>query len=65
MIFNVPKRATWRFHMTTETLAVSALSAEEVLKHWQGHRRLTRKTIEAFPEDKLFNFFRGWHAPLR
>jgi uncharacterized damage-inducible protein DinB len=45
--------------MTTETMTVSALSAEDVLKHWQGHRRLTRKTIEAFPEDKLFKFSVG------
>lgn len=31
------------------------ISAEELLKHWQDHRRLTRKTIIAFPEDKLFS----------
>jgi uncharacterized damage-inducible protein DinB len=50
--------------MTTETLAVSALSAEDVLKHWQGHRRLTRRTIEAFPEDKLFSFSVGGMRPF-
>jgi uncharacterized damage-inducible protein DinB len=26
------------------------------LAHWQGHRRLTRRVIELFPEDKLFAF---------
>lgn len=26
------------------------------LAHWQGHRRLTRRVIELFPEDKLFTF---------
>jgi uncharacterized damage-inducible protein DinB len=50
--------------MTTETLAVSVLSAEDVLKHWQGHRRLTRKVIEAFPEDKLFSFSVGGMRPF-
>jgi uncharacterized damage-inducible protein DinB len=50
--------------MTTETLAVSALSAEDVLKHWQGHRRLTRRVIEAFPEDQLFTFSVGGMRPF-
>ena len=50
--------------MTTETLAVSVLSAEDVLKHWQGHRRLTRKVIESFPEDKLFSFSVGGMRPF-
>jgi uncharacterized damage-inducible protein DinB len=27
-----------------------------LLAHWQGHRRLTRRVIDAFPEDKLFTF---------
>lgn len=30
-----------------------------LLEHWQGHRRLTRRVIEAFPEDKLFDFTLG------
>ena len=50
--------------MTTETVQVSALSAEEVLKHWQGHRGLTRRTVEAFPEDKLFSFSVGGMRPF-
>ncbi len=50
--------------MTAETIAVSALSAEDVLKHWQGHRRLTRRVIEAFPEDKLFTFSVGGMRPF-
>jgi uncharacterized damage-inducible protein DinB len=50
--------------MTTDTLAVSALSAEDVLKHWQGHRRLTRRVIEAFPEDQLFTFSVGGMRPF-
>ncbi|QDH80979.1 damage-inducible protein DinB [Echinicola soli] len=35
------------------------VSTEVMLKHWQGHRNLTRRTIEAFPEDKLFNYSVG------
>jgi uncharacterized damage-inducible protein DinB len=50
--------------MTTETLQVSALSAEDVLRHWQGHRGLTRRTIEAFPEDKLFSSSVGGMRPF-
>lgn len=50
--------------MTTEIAQVSVLSAEDVLKHWQGHRSLTRRTIEAFPEDKLFTFSVGGMRPF-
>ncbi len=26
----------------------------DLLEYWQGHRRLTRRVIEAFPDDQLF-----------
>ncbi len=32
------------------------LSPAALLGHWQGHRRLTRRTAQAFPEDALFDF---------
>lgn len=32
------------------------ITPDALLEHWQGHRRLTRRVIEAFPEDKLFAF---------
>ncbi len=35
------------------------ISANQLLDQWQGHRRLTRRVIEAFPEDKLFNYSIG------
>lgn len=35
------------------------ITKEELLKHWQGHRLLTRKTIEKFPEKELFEFSIG------
>ncbi len=34
----------------------SPVSPAHILAHWQGHRRLTRRVIEAFPEDQLFSF---------
>ncbi len=39
--------------MATEVKTV--VTPEEFLAHWQGHRALTRKMFEAFPEDKLFS----------
>jgi uncharacterized damage-inducible protein DinB len=50
--------------MATETIAVNVLTADTLLKNWQGHRRLTRKTIVAFPEDKLFQFSVGGMRPF-
>jgi uncharacterized damage-inducible protein DinB len=40
------------------------LSAESLLAHWQGHRSLTRRVIEAFPEDKLFSYSIGGMRPF-
>ncbi|RQP16220.1 MAG: damage-inducible protein DinB, partial [Parapedobacter sp.] len=40
------------------------LSKAELLNHWQGHRRLTRKVIEAFPGDQLFTFSVGGMRPF-
>jgi len=35
-----------------------------LLAHWQGHRRLSRRVIAAFPEDKLFTFSVGGMRPF-
>jgi uncharacterized damage-inducible protein DinB len=35
------------------------IAPEQLLKHWQGHRALTRRVIDAFPEDQLFSFTVG------
>jgi uncharacterized damage-inducible protein DinB len=32
------------------------ISGAALLAHWQGHRRLTRRVIDVFPEDKLLGF---------
>ncbi|NVK08184.1 MAG: damage-inducible protein DinB [Tenacibaculum sp.] len=44
---------------TTSTLLEQVITPSELLKHWQGHRGLTRRTIEAFPEDAFFNYSIG------
>src|ERR1700759_3597539 len=47
---------------TTETTAL--VTPQALLEHWQGHRKLTRRVIEAFPEDKLFQFSVGGMRPF-
>ncbi|MBB6017199.1 DinB family protein [Deinococcus radiopugnans] len=42
----------------------SILSPAQFLGHWQGHRRLSRRVIEAFPEDQLFSFSIGGMRPF-
>jgi uncharacterized damage-inducible protein DinB len=48
----------------TPSATVSVFTPEQLLAHWQGHRRLTRKMIEAFPEDKLFTYSIGGMRPF-
>jgi len=51
--------------METKNMEAQAvLTPEELLAHWQGHRRLTRRTIEAFPDDKLFTYSVGGMRPF-
>jgi uncharacterized damage-inducible protein DinB len=40
------------------------LTPQALLDHWQGHRRLTRRVIEAFPDDQLFTFTIGSMRPF-
>lgn len=35
------------------------ITADQLLNHWQGHRKLTRRVIDAFPETELFNYSIG------
>jgi len=39
-----------------KTLAAQIITPEDLLKHWQGHRALTRRVIELFPEKDFFEF---------
>lgn len=41
--------------MTEQKELSIPVTPENLLAHWQGHRNLTRRIIEAFPEDKLFS----------
>lgn len=50
--------------MTMAAAEVSVQTANDILKHWQGHRALTRRVIDAFPEDKLFQFSVGGMRPF-
>ncbi|QEC69128.1 damage-inducible protein DinB [Panacibacter ginsenosidivorans] len=40
------------------------ITPAELLAHWQDHRNLTRRVIEAFPEDKLFSYSAGGMRPF-
>lgn len=40
------------------------LTSDALREHWQGHRRLTRRVIAAFPEHDLFRFSVGGMRPF-
>ncbi|MBS1910669.1 MAG: damage-inducible protein DinB [Bacteroidetes bacterium] len=48
----------------TAAAGASFISPEAMLEHWQGHRRLTRRMLEAFPDDQLFTFSVGSMRPF-
>jgi uncharacterized damage-inducible protein DinB len=51
--------------MTTQSSSNTVvITPDQLLEHWQGHRRLTRRMIDAFPEDSLFNFSIGGMRPF-
>lgn len=45
-------------------LSTQVITREDLLNHWQGHRRLTRRVIEAFPEEALFTYSIGGMRPF-
>lgn len=49
---------------TMEPQTAVTLTANDLLVHWQGHRRVTRRVIEAFPEKELFNYSLGGMRPF-
>ncbi|MEM7380467.1 MAG: DinB family protein [Bacteroidota bacterium] len=51
---------------TTEKSKPTAqtISPAELLEHWQGHRGLTRRVIEAFPDDAFFTYTIGGMRPF-
>ena len=52
--------------MENSTLNTPAeiFSPEQLLEHWQGHRGLTRRVIEAFPEKELLTYSIGGMRPF-
>lgn len=44
---------------TTVEFNKQVITASELLEHWQGHRGLTRRVIEVFPEKDFFNYSIG------
>lgn len=43
----------------TKEQSKTVINTSELLEHWQGHRGLTRKVIEAFPEKEFFEYSIG------
>lgn len=41
------------------TATTQVITKSDLLNHWQGHRTLTRRTIEKFPETEFFEFSIG------
>src|SRR3546814_8073523 len=53
--------------MNTQKIASATdvtLTPADILKHWQGHRTLTRRVIEAIPEEALFTHSIGGMRPF-
>jgi uncharacterized damage-inducible protein DinB len=42
----------------------TVVTPEQLLDHWQGHRRVTRRLIAAFPEKELFEYSVGGMRPF-
>ena len=48
----------------TPAAPVPFITPDAILAHWQAHRRLTKRAISAFPEEKLFTFSVGEMRPF-
>ncbi|MDF0706195.1 DinB family protein [Flagellimonas okinawensis] len=47
-----------------EQTTAQVMTPEQFLEQYQGHRRLTRKVIESFPEKEFFNYSIGGMRPF-
>ncbi|MEO5590545.1 MAG: DinB family protein [Gemmatimonadaceae bacterium] len=54
-----PTLETTQMPPTDSTPGTPFMATEQFLEHWQGHRALTRRIIDAFPENDLFNYSEG------
>lgn len=51
--------------MPSDTPAsTTVITPENLREHWQGHRRVTRRVIAAFPEKEFFEFSIGGMRPF-
>ena len=50
--------------MASTSIPAPVMTSQQVLDSWQGHRALTRRVIDAFPEDKLFGHTLGGMRPF-
>jgi uncharacterized damage-inducible protein DinB len=50
--------------MASTSTAAPVMTSQQFLESWQGHRALTRRVIDAFPEDKLFTYSVGGMRPF-
>ncbi|WP_143960326.1 DinB family protein [Litoribacter populi] len=50
--------------METKMKESQLVTKDQLFEHWEGHRRLTRRVIEAFPENELFTFNIGGMRPF-
>ena len=48
----------------TQDKSTQIMNPTDLLEQWQGHRRLTRKVIEAFPEKEFFTYTLGGMRPF-
>lgn len=48
----------------TQVAKAPVITSDVLLNQWLGHRRLTRRVIEAFPENELFHFSVGGMRPF-
>jgi uncharacterized damage-inducible protein DinB len=61
----IPRPKTYLMETTTlKNQTISIISSAELLQHWQGHRNLTRRVIEAFPEKEFFEYSLGGMRPF-
>lgn len=45
--------------ITSVSAETAVITPAQLLSHWQGHRNVTRRVIEAFPEKEMYNYSIG------
>jgi len=62
LLFSIIYESTLNKNKMTTT--AQFMSKDQLLNHWQGHRNLTRRVINAFPEKDLLEFSIGGMRPF-